>query len=134
VTWLKPAHPQAKYYANGFTNQVGALASAYVPPTGRSGRLLPLANGSVVFSGGNLAANFTNSVTIGPLGRVSNLSGGGLSVTISPSTGIFRGSVVDPYSNLRFPINGVVLQNLNAGFGLLLGTNQSSRVLIAPSE
>jgi hypothetical protein len=131
VTWMKLANPSARFYHAGFTNQINALGSAYVAPSG-SGRVLSLTNGSVQFTSGNLAGDFTDAVAIWPRGRLTGLSDTGLNLTISPGTGTLRGNVVHPASGQRLTVNGAVLQNLDAGFGFLLGTNLSSRVRIGP--
>jgi hypothetical protein len=131
LTWVKPAMAAAPYYAAGFTHQAAVTGSAYHRP-GTSNRVLELTNAFVSFSGGNLASDFTNLVAVGPNGRVSNLSSNTLRLAFSPSAGTFSGSVTEPATGHAFPFSGVVLQKLNAGYGFLLGTNQSSRVSLAP--
>ena len=134
VTWIKPAEPSASLFSSGFTTLIEALGSAYVPPIETDDRVVSMTNGDVVYSGGNLDSTFTNSVTVAPRGHVTGLSSTGLNLAISPGTGIFHGNTIDLSSGQPFAFNGAVLQNLNAGFGFLLGKNLGSRVIIAPAD
>src|SRR5207249_9645023 len=110
----------------GFTNQSEMVGSAYIPPNGATNHVLNLANTEVAFSGGNLSADFTNAVTLGLYSRVSNLSSNRLTMSFSLSTDMFTGSAINPATDRWLPYSGAVLQKLNAGYGFLLGTNQSS--------
>src|SRR5207302_9056467 len=98
ITWIKLADSAARYYATGFTNQLGALASPYVQPTGAGGKLLSFGAPLISFTGGNLAPDFSNSLSIGPYGRTLNLRSNSLTMIFSLADGTFRGNVVDPAS------------------------------------
>lgn len=126
VSWIKPANPKTRYYAAGFTNQLPVIGSAYGPSSGANS-LLNFADADAVFTGGDLAAAVTNSLPA----LTSNASspGTGLIFRFSRSTGAFFGSALD-LSTGHSPFSGVILQSLGAGFGFLLGPDQSSRVLI----
>jgi hypothetical protein len=63
--------------------------------------------------------------------RIVSESTNRLSLTFSRSTGIFRGTVIDPTSGKSLPFSGAALQMQNIGCGLLLDTNRSSSVIIA---
>jgi hypothetical protein len=126
--WMKPAMLKAKQYAGGFTNKAEVLGSSYVRPASSTNRVLNLAQAEVVFDGGNLAATLTNTVALSPKNKVVNLSGTKLSLAISPSIGLFSGSVIDPFTSRSLKFKGALLQDQNCGFGFLLGTNRSSRV------
>ena len=130
--WIKLPNPQARYYPAGFGTESEAVGSVYVAPATAAGRVLNLTSASAIFAGGNLAADFANSITLGVSNKVTNLSNNALTLTFKPATGVFIGSVVDPASGLLLPFKGAVFQKLNTGCGLLLGTNQSSQVLIMP--
>jgi hypothetical protein len=56
------------------------------------------------------------------------LSDNKLTMTFSPASGLFRGSVVDPDGSRRMPFGGVVLQNQNMGSGFFMMGSQSGRV------
>ena len=132
LTLIKPALSNAQYYAAGFTQQCQALGSLYVPPPGKYPLCLCLTNAQLAFSGGNLSAEFTNAIAAGRFGTVTNQSGNALAVTFYPLVGTFKGSVHDPVTRSNFAFRGAVLQKQNAGFGLLLGTNQTSQVNLTP--
>jgi hypothetical protein len=130
VSWIKPSDKRARYYAAGLTNICLAQGSAYVRPVGSTNYILTSTNASLAFVGGNLATDFTNTISLGRSSRVFNNSSNRLTMSFSLSQGTFSGRVVDPASGKWRSFSGAVLQKLNAGFGLLLGTNQTSSVTI----
>jgi hypothetical protein len=132
-TWIEPANALARHYPAGFTNDFQVLGSVYVRPLGPMNHILDLTNASVEFSGGNLVADFTNGVALGLNSQVTKLSGSNrFSMSFSLSTGTFRGHAADPVSGKTYAFAGAVLQKMSEGHGFLLGTNQSSRVVISP--
>jgi len=132
LSWIKPADQGARYYPAGFTNQSSAIGSAFSPPNGAAHSVLKLTQGSVQFSGGDLGAGFTNVISLSTVGRVTDLSSNPLRLSLSPATGAFQGVVNDPITGANLPFNGAVLQNLNVGYGFLLGPRQSARVTLGP--
>ncbi len=131
LSWIKPAGASARHYPNGFTNESATvIGSIYTPPAGSN--ILNLSSASLQFSGGNLLPGFTNSVAIGPRSLVHNVSPDNhLSMRFSVSKGTFTGSVKDAAGHSS-PFSGAVLEKLKAGYGFLLGTDQSSAVELAP--
>jgi len=132
TSWIKPASVNTKYYAAGFTNQLQALGSTFVKPA-VGGDILDLHQTSIAFTGGDLADAFANQISLGLSSRVSDLSSNRLSLSFSLSTGTFTGTVADPGTGKPLRFNGAVFQKANAGYGLSLGTNQSSSVELAPA-
>jgi hypothetical protein len=132
LAWIKSG-TKSRYYSNEFGFSTFSTGSRYVPPP-RNGKVLGFAEGTVQLSSGELGHGITNSISIGANNRVTNLSSNKLSLVFTPSTGLFRGTVVDPAGAKSRPISfsGAVLQNTNAGRGFFLGTNQSGTVLIQP--
>lgn len=130
VTWLKPSVLSSRYYPNGFTNAFQALGSAYAPPARPEEAVLNLTNGTVTFSGGNLDGPLADAIELGLSSRVTNLGSNRLTLSFSPGTGAFSGRAEDGTTGQPMPFGGVVLQKLDAGYGALLGTDQSSQVLI----
>jgi Fibronectin type III domain len=130
LTWIKAPDLLAKYYPMGFTLDSHAVGSTYTVPVGGSNRMLNLTNGMIVFAGGNLGPGFTNAFVISADGKVSSASGSGLTFSFSPSSGRFSGKVTDPATGRSYSFGGAVLQRANAGYGFLLGTNQSSEVTL----
>jgi hypothetical protein len=131
LSWIKPADPRAQYYPGGFTNECRAIGSAYAAPAGAVNSVLNLTTATVVISGGNLSSELIYPVALGPGGQAGSLSGNELTLRFSLATGTFKGKAVDPNSGQSLSFNGVVMPKLNAGYGFLLGTSQSSRVVIA---
>jgi hypothetical protein len=132
AAWIRPADARARFYPLGFTNQCPVLASRYVAPASPTDRVIGLTNGSVTFSGGGLASDFTNSILLGANNRVTNLSSNRLSLSFSSSSGTFRGTVTEPATRKSRSFAGAVLQNRAVGCGLLTGTNETSGVSVGP--
>ncbi len=133
IHWYKLAQPRSRYYPTGFafTNGLEAVGSAYSFTRGVP--LLTLTNGGVVLlEGGDLAEIITNVFTLDLNNRVTGPNK--LSVSITPSTGLFHGRVINPATSRPITINGVLLLKQNAGFGQFLSTNQSGPVYFGPRE
>jgi uncharacterized repeat protein (TIGR02543 family) len=127
LSWIKQSQPTAKYYKDGFTNDTQAAGSAFVAPT-PTNRVLDLTTGLVAFTGGNLAANFTNNVTLGADSKVINNSTNKLVLSIQKSSGLMTGSVTPPDQTRSLPFKGAVLQKQKRAGGFIPGTNQTGRV------
>jgi hypothetical protein len=130
VVWIKQANPAAAQYPAGFISDTKAVGSLYVAPTGGN-KAINLSSASVRFTGGNLPADFSNTVSVNAGSSVVNLSPNALTLTISPTLGSFTGQVAEPGTGVVHPFSGVVLQKQNAGFGFLQGSTSSSRVTFA---
>ncbi len=128
VSWIKPAQAGGKYYLAGFTNDVVAVGSRYTQPAGLTNRVIHLTNGVVSFEGGNLSAPFTNLVSLTLSNKVVNASSNSLSLSLTLSSGLFSGSATVPGMRQSVSFKGALLQNLDAGYGYFLGTNQSGSV------
>jgi len=129
LSWIKLPNAKARYYPNGFTNDCQAVGSAYVPPV--HSNILDLTSARLEFSGGNLGSCFTNCLTLGLNSKVSS-SSNHLTMSFTLANGAYHGNVTDPACGKSWPFSGVVLQKMNAGYGLLLGTDQSSAVTFVP--
>jgi hypothetical protein len=132
LTWIKPA-VAGKYYPAGFQMDIFGRGFLY---TSSSVPLIPVTNAIVAFSGGNLADPFQNEVTIAADNKLENNSANPLTITIIPSSGLFRGTVTPPGETKPFRFNGLLFQQQDdaGGYGYFLGTNQSGRVRLLPSE
>jgi hypothetical protein len=130
ISWTKPGMPNVRYYSAGFTNQSQMVGSTYTVPSPLTQPVLDLPNTFIAFTGGELGSGFTNTIGIGHSSRVTNQSPNGLDMTFSISTGTFRGNVVDPLGNLTMPFSGIAFQKNTAGYGLLLGIDQTSSGLL----
>ena len=130
VGWFKLPQTAAKLYAGGFTNSSEAIGSAYHYTNGVP--VLNFTNGMLTLSSGNLGQGITNQIVTGPENEATNASGDKL--TFTASSGVFRGSVMNPETGKPIIVNGVVLENQNVGVGLFLGTNESGSVTVLPEQ
>jgi hypothetical protein len=94
--------------------------------------IISLPNAVVDFSGGNLGSDFSNNISLGLSSKVTNLSSNKLTMTFTTSTGLYKGTVIDPNSGLTLPFAGAVFQKTELGYGSLMGANQSSSVVVGP--
>jgi hypothetical protein len=131
LNWNKPAIRNNRYYPSGFGFETTATGSRYQPPS-KGANILNLDTATLTFSGGNLSADILNQISISSDNRVSNLSNNSLKMTFTPSTGHFSGSVTDPSTSKSLSFSGVALQKSITATGFALGTNQTSRVELAP--
>jgi hypothetical protein len=131
VSWIKPANSHTRYYSAGLTNILTAQGSAYLRPASSTNSLLTYTNAILAFTGGNLGSDFSSAISLGRSSRVFNYSTNVLSMSFSLPQGTFSGHVKDPVSGKSRAFSGAVLQKQNAGFGLLLGTNQTSSVSLS---
>ena len=131
VDWFKPGRSKSRYYPGGFTNETTAVGSLYVRPIAPN-HVLNLTSATLNFAGGDLAADFSNQITLEDNGRVTNHSTNRLSLSIAKANGSFAGTVAPPASNRSLPVRGVVLQKTEMGAGFFLGTNVSGGVSIVP--
>ncbi|MCU0785646.1 MAG: hypothetical protein MUF81_16695, partial [Verrucomicrobia bacterium] len=129
LSWIKQPNIRARYYPGGFINECEAVGSVYVAPVGNN-QVLNFGNSYMDFIGGNLMTNFSTPIVVGP--RNYQASGAGLTMKLSLSSGTFSGKTFDPATRKWLSFGGVVLQKLNAGYGYLLGTSQSSQVILTP--
>jgi len=133
LNWIKPAQINAKQYPRGFTNEITAIGSAYVRPAPATVPAITVAAPTVAFVGGNLANPFANAIVLGLSSKVTNLGSNKLSLSIATASGLFKGSLTEPSSGKSFAFSGALFQKQNSGFGFLLGTNRSSRVVLSDS-
>ena len=122
LVWSKSAVPRASYYPGGFTNSVVAKAVPYLAPASGH-RVLPLNNGdgALVFSGGGLSGLFTNLFNLNLDNRVTTVPADKLSLSLTPSSGWFKGRATDPLTRKSFSFQGVLNQTDQVGQGLFLG-------------
>ena len=128
MSWVRPAMAGTKYYPLGYTNGVRASGSLFFAPTDANTRVIALTNGIVFFDGGNLSGPFTNQVTLTSANQIISTNVNKLSMSITLSNGIFSGSVKVPGVARTNNFKGALLQDVNAGHGYFLGTNQSGTV------
>ena len=95
--------------------------------------MLVFTNGFLTLRGGNLAEDVIKEVSLLPgnkivLGSCSSLNPGKLSFKLASASGSFKGGFSGGEIAKQVKFQGVVLQNMDAGFGFFQGTNQAGRV------
>jgi len=128
LDWFKPAG-SGGLYPGGFTNITEAAGSSYVFTKGVP--VLNFSTGILAVSNGNLSNSFIEGIALDSNSKVTSTNSS-VKITITTSTGLFKGSVTDPVSSKTVSFNGVVLQSQNLGGGFFLGTTQTGRVVISP--
>jgi hypothetical protein len=127
INWIKPPGTGA-LYADGFATESDAMGSAYTPPPPTN----TLSHAAIEFSGGNLISDFSNDLFVSYNNKAFNTSTNSLKLVFSKN-GLFSGKVLEPGSGKKFKFAGAVLQKAgNVGYGALIGTNLSSRVIFQP--
>jgi len=125
--WIKPAGISA-IYPQGLSVGVNVSGSHYkTPPSYRA-----FGSSKVILNGGGLAAPVTNSVTWGSDNKVSNLSGNSLKLSVTPTTGMFQGTVATGNGTVSF--QGVLFEKNDVGLGFFLGSEQSGTVSFVPNN
>ena len=107
-----------------------AVGSIYVRPLPSTNPAITVSNPSIAFAGGNLEVPFANPIVLGASSKVTNLGSNKLALSITTSSGLFKGSVANPTTGKSLAFSGALLQKQNAGSGFLLGTNRSTRVFL----
>jgi hypothetical protein len=126
--WFKESLA-GKLYPAGFTNVTDAAGSAYVFTKGVP--VLNFSNGILALSNGNLSNSFIEGLALDSNSKVTSTNAT-VKMAITTATGLFKGSVKDPFSGRIVPFNGVVLQQQNSGGGFFIGFDQTGRVAITP--
>ena len=130
VVWIKPNVPLSKLYPAGFNFSTTAHGSRYQA----AAKVLTFTNGQLSLSSGGLAGPILNQIALGAGNRVTNLSSNKLTLTFSPSTGLFKGKVMDPGSSKVVLFNGAVLQKENTALGWFSAGNSQSGELTLSSQ
>jgi hypothetical protein len=126
TSWIKGPGAGGGNYIRGFEVLVSVTGSPYQPPS-RGMPILGFSQGYASFTGGNPNQNFVNAVAFAANNKITNLSSNKLTLTLTPTSGLFRGTV-KPAGGRTFPFNGVVLQSEDTGSGYYLLGSQSGRV------
>src|SRR6185503_26085 len=111
--WFKESLA-GKLYSVGFTNVTEAAGSSYVFTKGVP--VLNFSTGILELSNGNLSNTFIEGIALDSNSKVTSTNAS-VKMTITTATGLFKGSVKDPFSGRIIPFNGVVLQQQNSGGG-----------------
>jgi hypothetical protein len=133
LVWVKPSGATGKYYPSGFVSQVTATGSKYTPPAVGT-RSLRMLTGTLSLNGGGLSQPLSFPISIDANNKVTSASTNKLTLSIVPSSGLFRGSTINPDTRKLFNFQGALLEKANIGAGFFLGTNQSGQVFLGPAQ
>jgi hypothetical protein len=130
VAWFR-TNADGKLYANGFTNSLTVIGSAFSPDNNAA--LLDLANLEVILANGGLTGALSNSVIPSASGKFTSSGGdiSGLTLSLNPATGVIKGSFAGPATG-TVPIKGVVFQDQTNAGGFFLGATNSGSFLLTP--
>jgi len=113
LSWINPSNPNAKFYSTGFTNETCAIGSTFIAPVGNPPYTNILVNGMA----------FSDAYPGSALPPIS----------ISTKNGTFKFSAKNSATNMKISYGGVIFQKMNAGYGMYLDSDQTSKsVVIAP--
>lgn len=135
VAWIKQSGVVGGYYPSGFTNAMDAAGVPYHAPAAGS-RALNWANGSgqLILGGAGLSQPFTNTCSLDLKNKITPASSAGkLSLTISPTSGYFQGSVINPATGKSMKFQGALFQNWNVGLGYFLAPDQTGELFLGPA-
>jgi hypothetical protein len=126
IEWFKMPEPSAKLYPGGFNYGTDVIGSTYKYTNGQP--VLGFPHGLLSLTGGDLPETISNEVGVGVMPATESSTN---KLSVMNSTGMFRGSVINPATHKPIAVSGIVLQNQNFGAGYFLGTNQSGSVYLS---
>jgi Trypsin-like peptidase domain len=127
LSWIKPAMSNAKAYPGGFVLDTTVTGSTFTKST----PVLSLSGATLTLATADSSINISDTITLNPNNRITNLSSNRVSMSFSGATGTFTGSVQNPGSS-TLVINGVVLQDQGTAVGYFLYQGQSGQVTVGP--
>ncbi len=131
VAWFR-TNADGKFYPKGFTNSFVAEGSAFAPANAQAWLSLPSLEASL--SGGDLPAAESNSVTPAASGKLTASGSGipGLSLKLTPATGVISGGFSDPTVTGSAPVKGILFPAQTNGVGFFIGATNSGTFLLTP--
>lgn len=135
LAWMKPNQAKGGYQA-AIDTQLDVIGSLYTPPS-QGGSVLP------GFTTGTLQLSDISSFTLSATPKLTSANQleitdppGHLKVTVTPSTGVFKGSFLYPAAGGASQLTdfaGVLFPDQTTGEGFFLGPNGSGTVMLTPS-
>ncbi|MFO1488589.1 MAG: S8 family serine peptidase [Verrucomicrobiota bacterium] len=130
--WIKQPIASSKFYPAGFALQTNAIGSKYVAPV-TGAPLLNFNPAMLTLSGGNVFDVFAVTATNKPSAPLVYRGTNKLTLTLnSPTSALFKGSLVNPATGRTVSFKGAVLQDQQTASGLFVGTNQTGKVSFSP--
>jgi hypothetical protein len=134
LVWMKQSGANTKIYPSGFTNQVDSFGSLYRAPA-KGQRVLALnnGNGNLALTGGGMSSIFNNAIAVDANNRVTSAANPTLKLTITSSTGLFKGSIRNPDSGLPLTFQGALFPDRNLALGYFLGPGGAGQISVEPA-
>jgi hypothetical protein len=131
--WFKGPIASSPYYKSGFSLVQGDLewtGNIFTAP-GRGIPVLPVGGYDLQIFGGGLVASISNNITISANNAVSfSANTNHLSITLNAAKGSFTGSFIHPITRKQTTLNGILIPEIEAGYGYFLGAGEGGGVLI----
>jgi hypothetical protein len=125
LEWVKPEQTEGSYQAE-FDTTLDVIGCRYTPPE-KGGSVLPgfISGALILTDTGALITPIGQAVTLSPPNVLTMTPPvqDKLRVTITPSTGVFKGSFVYPGEKTPTAFSGVLYQDQTIGAGVFLGPN-----------
>jgi len=87
-----------------------------------------------MLTGESLDGAVVNYVTVNANYRVINLSSNRVTLALNPSTGLFRGTLINPADRKSIAVSGALLQQQNAGWGYSCAKTKVGESISAPAK
>lgn len=128
LAWIKKTRPAGeRYYPAGFTNELSAVGTRFVPP-GKGTNLFTWTNGIAIAAYGNLTDSHVDPFQLGSGNRVTWLGTNFTTLTLNAKDGRFKGKFIHSATGKPTAFNGVSYPTFGAGAGFFLGTNESGLI------
>lgn len=114
--WNKQSGAVSRTYTAGFDVELDVTGSKYVRPANNERVLKTLTSTTINFDDPTSETPITVTASIEPNNR-TKATFGQISMSISQSTGVFRGNVKDPSSGLVLPFGGILDRGVVRGAG-----------------
>src|SRR5439155_27098323 len=108
------------------------LGELYCGPVAGA-RALSMTQGTLALSGGGLQEPLNCPVTLAQNNRLTASDGTKMTFTITPSTGLIKGSLFNRDTGRMVPFQGMIFRRANVGVGFFLGADQSGEVYLNPA-
>lgn len=94
--------------------------------------VIALRSGQVVLSGGDLGQALSSQIVLGADNQAINVAGSQLKLRFTPSSGVFRGTAVNPTTGKTLSLSGAVLQQSASGSGFFRSVDQIGHTYVGP--
>jgi hypothetical protein len=139
LLWFKPQDLKKTYYPGGWSKGIKTtLSGAHFAPSETLGGSFfstapaPLQKtAKLVLTGGNFSAPSTKILSFDGK-KITVVGDPDFKVSLTPNSGLFKGSFVHPFSHKKASFQGVVLQSQGTASGYFFGFNQAGLVTITP--